>query len=168
MAEAACLPEEALRVARLADGGDDVGTEALSGEGARPNLVADRAQRRVRFSGQNRLVDREILRVDEAAVRGYLVTGTDPQDIALDDLGNGERLFYSVAHDAGCRSDQSGESIQRTFGPYFLKDSDTSVRNKNSKEECVAPVPKCQREHTKDQENGVEDREGVPAHDARV
>src|SRR5207237_1019016 len=75
VAERARLAGDARRVARGADGGDGVGAYAFDDERARADAFPLRARDRLRLPGQDRLVERQSLALDEHAVGRDLVAG---------------------------------------------------------------------------------------------
>ncbi len=90
------------------------------GDRSRSGLLAHRD----RFSGQERLVDRQIVRVDEHRVRRNSVTFSQHEDIATNDLASRDPPPLAIPDHERSRTGQFAQRLQHPFGAGLLHDGD--------------------------------------------
>ncbi len=112
-----------------------------------------------RFTGQNRLVDQQSARADEAQVGRYAVAGFDQHDIAGDDLGNGHTLAVPVAEHAAAWRDHAADGSQRVLCLAFLDEADDGIGDHDGNDhpgvDEMAEKPGCQCAREKEVDQGV-------------
>ena len=77
---------DARRVTLLTDGGHEVGARALDRERAGLDLLARALRHRLRFAGEDRLVEREPVAAPKRAVGDHLIACVEQHDVAVDDV----------------------------------------------------------------------------------
>ena len=156
-----------LGVAGLADRRHRVEPRALGRERAGTHLVPGKPGHGLRLPGEDRLVQREPVRLVENAVRDELVAGLDSDQVAGHDLFHLDRAGVAFPHDRRVGRDEGCEPVERLLRAPLLEDPDSGVRNEDPDEERVLPVAEREREDAERDEDEVEDREDVRPDDAR-
>src|ERR1039458_8469671 len=120
MPELPCLPRDTRRMTLLTDGRHEVRAGALDGERAGLYLLAFALRHRLRFAGEDRLVEREPVAAPEPAVRDHLIAAVEEHDVTLDYVFDTDSPRCAVADHACGRGDERGEAIECPLRTYFL------------------------------------------------
>jgi hypothetical protein len=97
-----------------------------------------------------------------------LVTGTQNDQVIEHDLGHSDLGgWLTVPNDLRMRGVEYGQSIQGSFGPQFLDDSDRRIRDDYQPEQAVLPTPGEEDHHDERDQNCVEDGENVGTNDLK-
>ena len=120
MPELARLPGDTCRITLLADGRYEIRTRAFDGEGAGSHLFAGVLRHRLRFAGENRLVECEPVAAPVRSVGDHLIARVEQDDVAFHDFVDGHLPRLAVAQDACGRGDESGEVVECALRAYLL------------------------------------------------
>ena len=137
-------------------------------ERPRPNRIRRTPNHRLRFAGQVGLVQGEPGSRHDRPVRDDLVAGRQTNQIPHDHLLDRQTALDPIPYNQRPRRDERRQPIERPLGANLLEGPDRDVRDQNAQKERVAPGPKGDRQHAKQQQDAVRDRDGVRAKDARV
>ena len=118
---------------------DDVGTEEQSrrapGEGSAGRRRARPLLRRPGFPGESRLVDEEVLRLQEEAVGGHQGSGVQGDDVAGDDVVQRHLLLPAVAQDRGPHRDHGEELLHRVGRAPLLPEAQEPARDEDDQDD---------------------------------
>ena len=130
-------------------------------EAAGHQLVADLLLHGVRLAGQQRLVDREPVRLERLAVDRDLVARVQLEHIVEHDLLAGHVLALAVADHRHLRRAHEREAIERRLGSPLLDDADEDVQHHHDPEQRVLRVAEHQDRAGQHGDDGVEPGEDV-------
>ncbi len=155
--------------ARRADGLGLVPAVAGHAEAARQHGVARALDDEVGLAGEQRLVELEIARADDAAVDHDLVAGPRPDGVADDELAGVDLALAAVAQHDGVRPGEDGDAVEGALGAHLLVEADHGVGQHDADRQQRVEVVTERDEHDGQHEEDVVDEvEDVVADDLAV
>jgi hypothetical protein len=82
---------------------------------------------RHRFAGQQRLVDQEPARADQAQVGGHAIPRLEQHEVAWHEVGDRDAHASTVAQNAGMWRDHLADGVERLLRLAFLNEADDGV-----------------------------------------
>ena len=153
------------RVRVVADHVGPVDASPGDAEAAGPHLVAERPPDRVGLAGQHRLVELQRASLEQRSVRDHLLSGLEPDRVALDDALDRHRDGLAVADDARARGHEQRQPVELPLGPQLLEDADRRVDDHDPDEQQVRELAHGDERDREPDQDQVEQRERVLADD---
>ena len=153
---------------RLAtDLGGPVGAAARDDEASRHHPVAHILGDRIRLAGEQRLVDLEVVLLDDVSVDDDLVAWAELDDVVEHHFARRPRLGARLPAHRRFRLPDDCELVQRLLGAQLLDDADRAVGDDQQPERAVDHRTGRQHDDQQHAEDRVDPGENVGAHDLR-
>ena len=134
-----------------------------------PSAVSPRSRGtlldRIGFAGEQRLVDGEVARLDEAAVGGHQVAGIEHDDIAGDERLDRHLSDRPVAHHVGLDRDRAGQRLHRVLGLALLNEIEDDAQEHDRGDDGEAGEVAGQSRQAAREEEKQNERIGEAAHE---